>query len=150
MDFSEFCVLMARVLNNIDHEEEIREAYRCFSKNAQGLIPEQEIRQTLHYIINSNVYHTNDMEEPLKEEGESRLPVSRRCFSLPFCLHVLHFTSFSILNVFSTLSIDLDEIMQYIDSDHDGVINFQEFLAIMTPVNSNSHKSRSNSNYSKP
>lgn len=146
MDFREFCVLMARVLNNIDHEEEIREAYRCFSKNPQGLIPDQEIRQTLQYIIRSDVYNTNSMEEPLREQGIVNLiRLSLSHTQHTFCLFPYHLSA-----LFIALCIDLDEIMQYCDSDHDGCINFQEFLAIMTPANSNTHKSRSNSSYSKP
>ena len=41
MDFYEFCTLMAKVRHSVDTEEEIREAFRCFSKNAAGAIPEQ-------------------------------------------------------------------------------------------------------------
>ncbi len=70
MDFNEFCVLMARILNNVDPEEEIREAYRCFTKNAQGQIPEREIRETLQYILNTQIYKPDSLEAPLCQEGK--------------------------------------------------------------------------------
>ncbi len=94
MDFDEFCVLMARMLNEVDTEEEIREAFRCFDKNAQGSIPEQELRQVLKHIM--TMQH---LELDLTEE-------------------------------------EIEEIIKYVDTDGDGLINFNEFLTIMTPPGS--------------
>ena len=91
MDFDEFCVLMARMLNEVDTEEEIREAFRCFDKNAQGSIPEQELRQVLKYIMT-----IDSLELDLTDE-------------------------------------EIEEVIKYADADSDGLINFNEFMTIMTP-----------------
>lgn len=91
MDFDEFCVLMARMLNEVDTEEEIREAFRSFDKTAQGSIPEQELRQVLKYIMT-----IESLELDLTEE-------------------------------------EIEEIIAYADTDGDGLINFNEFVTIMTP-----------------
>lgn len=67
MDFNEFCTLMARMLNNIDTEEEIREAFRCFDRNAHGSIPNQELRQTLKYVMNLDNLDGELTEEEIEE-----------------------------------------------------------------------------------
>jgi len=58
---------MARVRNNVDTVEEIREAFRCFSKNSSGCIPEQELRQTLKYIMGLDYLNLDMTEEECDE-----------------------------------------------------------------------------------
>jgi calmodulin len=67
MDFLEFCTLMARVRNNVDTVEEIREAFKCFTKNASGSIPEQELRQTFKYIMGLEYLNLKLTEEECDE-----------------------------------------------------------------------------------
>lgn len=47
IDFPEFLTMMARKMKDTDSEEEIREAFRVFDKDGNGLISAAELR----YVI---------------------------------------------------------------------------------------------------
>ncbi|KAL4497020.1 hypothetical protein ABPG72_002176 [Tetrahymena utriculariae] len=57
IDFPEFIALMARKMKDIDHEEELMEAFRVFDKNNTGLIESQVLK---HLV--------KGLGEPLSEE----------------------------------------------------------------------------------
>lgn len=54
IDFGEFLEMMARKLNQIDIESELREAFKVFDRDGNGLVSVAELRFTLHSVAGLN------------------------------------------------------------------------------------------------
>lgn len=69
IDFPEFLTMMARKMKDTDSEEEIREAFRVFDKDGNGLISAAELRYSCWYIFLLKYRHVmTNLGEKLTDE----------------------------------------------------------------------------------
>ncbi|KAL0268649.1 UNVERIFIED_CONTAM: hypothetical protein PYX00_010500 [Menopon gallinae] len=87
IEFNEFLQMMAKKMKGADGEEELREAFRVFDKNNDGLISSIELR---HVMTN--------LGEKLSDE-------------------------------------EVDDMIKEADLDGDGMVNYNEFVTILTSKN---------------
>ncbi|XP_059616245.1 calmodulin-A-like isoform X3 [Phlebotomus argentipes] len=87
IEFNEFLQMMSKKIKNADGEDELREAFRVFDKNNDGLISSSELR---HVMTN--------LGEKLSEE-------------------------------------EVDDMIKEADLDGDGMVNYNEFVMILTAKN---------------
>ncbi|XP_012282631.1 neo-calmodulin isoform X1 [Orussus abietinus] len=87
IEFNEFLQMMSKKMKGADGEDELREAFRVFDKNNDGLISSMELR---HVMTN--------LGEKLSEE-------------------------------------EVDDMIKEADLDGDGMVNYEEFVTILTSKN---------------
>ncbi|XP_006616487.1 calmodulin-beta-like isoform X1 [Apis laboriosa] len=87
IEFNEFLQMMSKKMKGADGEDELREAFRVFDKNKDGLISSKELR---HVMTN--------LGEKLSEE-------------------------------------EVDDMIKEADLDGDGMVNYEEFVTILTSKN---------------
>ncbi|XP_059484906.1 calmodulin-beta-like isoform X1 [Neocloeon triangulifer] len=87
IEFNEFLQMMSKKMRGADNEEELREAFRVFDKNNDGLISSIELR---HVMTN--------LGEKLSDE-------------------------------------EVDDMIKEADLDGDGMVNYEEFVMILTAKN---------------
>ncbi|XP_011257079.1 calmodulin-beta isoform X1 [Camponotus floridanus] len=87
IEFNEFLQMMSKKMKGADGEDELREAFRVFDKNNDGLISSKELR---HVMTN--------LGEKLSEE-------------------------------------EVDDMIKEADLDGDGMVNYEEFVTILTSKN---------------
>ncbi|CAB3367950.1 neo-calmodulin-like isoform X3 [Cloeon dipterum] len=87
IEFNEFLQMMSKKMKGADNEEELREAFRVFDKNNDGLISSIELR---HVMTN--------LGEKLSDE-------------------------------------EVDDMIKEADLDGDGMVNYEEFVMILTAKN---------------
>merc|ERR1712176_1143147 len=67
VDFSDFLQLMARKLKDVDSEEDVKEAFRVFDKDNNGLVSAQELR---HVLTNLGEKLTEDEVDTMLKEAD--------------------------------------------------------------------------------
>ncbi|XP_015171352.1 PREDICTED: neo-calmodulin-like isoform X6 [Polistes dominula] len=87
IEFNEFLQMMSKKMKGADGKDELREAFRVFDKNKDGLISSKELR---HVMTN--------LGEKLSEE-------------------------------------EVDDMIKEADLDGDGMVNYEEFVTILTSKN---------------
>ncbi|XP_031840021.1 calmodulin-alpha isoform X1 [Nomia melanderi] len=87
IEFNEFLQMMSKKMKGADGEDELREAFRVFDKNNDGMISSKELR---HVMTN--------LGEKLSEE-------------------------------------EVDDMIKEADLDGDGMVNYEEFVTILTSKN---------------
>ncbi|XP_034241999.1 caltractin ICL1d-like isoform X2 [Thrips palmi] len=87
IEFNEFLQMMSKKMKGADGEEELREAFRVFDKNKDGLISSSELRHVM-----------TSLGEKLSDE-------------------------------------EVDDMIREADLDGDGMVNYEEFVTILTAKN---------------
>ena len=68
IDFAEFLTMMSRKMKDTDSEEEIREAFRVFDKDGNGLISAAELR---HVMTNLGEKLTDEEVDEMIREADT-------------------------------------------------------------------------------
>lgn len=67
IDFPEFLTMMSRKLNDVDSEEELREAFKTFDRDGNGLISAAELR---HVMTNLGEKLTDEEVDEMIREAD--------------------------------------------------------------------------------
>jgi calmodulin len=67
IDFPEFLTMMSRKMNNVDSDEELREAFRVFDRDGDGFISAAELR---HVMTNLGEKLTDEEVDEMIREAD--------------------------------------------------------------------------------
>ena len=115
-----------RDINDDDPENDIREAFRCFDKDALGYIP---VPSKINRILLVSRIHKHWMLWSLFHLSFAFLD--------PNCYIFLHCTD--LTHILETLGermdpVETEEMMLLADEDGDGNINYEEFISMLFKV----------------
>ncbi|KAL4237342.1 hypothetical protein ACF0H5_002060 [Mactra antiquata] len=148
IDFAEFISMMARNQKNADPDEEMREAFRVFDKDGNGVISAAELR---HVMTNLGEKLTDEEVDEMVREADSDgdgqidyeaekyyfIPEFKEAFSLFDKDGDGTITTKELGTVMRSLGqnpteAELQDMINEVDADGNGTIDFPEFLTMMS------------------
>ncbi|XP_053388872.1 uncharacterized protein LOC123524074 [Mercenaria mercenaria] len=155
IDFEEFLMMMAKKMNDVDHEAEIKEAFEIFDRENSGFVTHADLKHAMYQL--GEKLTDEEVSEMLKEaETEKPGKMTWDAKSVTVEEHISEemieefreaFTLFDkdgdgeidIGQLVETLKSlgqnpsqrEIDELVREFDANGDGVIDFDEFKVLM-------------------